>query len=223
VTGHDWSSALLISVDKDPYELINKAVASSARLSGTSKKLADKRVPKSLDYFGWCSWDAFYSAVSPKGLFQGVQSLKKGLTPPKFIIIDDGWQQTDLDSYARGNWVHSQEFIEAESKTMKQAMKYMTEGSSAGATFQSLIEIGKTRSDISLHELAAEHERLSAQRSQDPSNQTWIPWRLVSKTFQKALGSATGIFQGIFIRCYEYCVDPAPNGSLYVPLHHAQN
>lgn len=211
-------------MDTDPYELINKAVTSSARLSGTSKKLSDKTIPKSLDYFGWCSWDAFYSAVSPKGLFMGVQSLQEGLTPPKFIIIDDGWQQTDLDSYAQGKWVHSQEFIEAESKTMKEAMKYMTEGSSAGATFQSLIEIGKTRSDFSLHELAVEHERLSAKSSQDPSSsQTWIPWNLVSKTLQKALGSATGLFQGFFIRCYEYCVDPAPNGSLYVPLHHPQS
>lgn len=49
-------------------------------------------MPKSLDVFGWCTWDAFYSTVSAKGINEGLKSLNDGGTPPKLIIIDDGWQ-----------------------------------------------------------------------------------------------------------------------------------
>lgn len=34
----------------------------------------------------------------PAGIQQGLQSLKDGGVPPKFLIIDDGWQQTGPDS-----------------------------------------------------------------------------------------------------------------------------
>jgi hypothetical protein len=76
----------------DPYELINQGVAAAARLSGTSKALADKELPPSLDLFGWCTWDAFYSTVSARGLQEGLQSFAEGGVQPRLLIIDDGWQ-----------------------------------------------------------------------------------------------------------------------------------
>ncbi|KAK4491878.1 hypothetical protein RD792_002658 [Penstemon davidsonii] len=51
-------------------------------------------MPGMLDWFGWCTWDAFYQDVSPQGIIDGLKSLSEGGTPAKFLIIDDGWQDT---------------------------------------------------------------------------------------------------------------------------------
>ena len=75
--------------------------------------------------FGWCTWDAFYSRVSAEGecpvqcnvlsrsfgqqavsltrplhagISEGLEALKEGGVPPKLLIIDDGWQRTELDA-----------------------------------------------------------------------------------------------------------------------------
>jgi raffinose synthase len=45
-----------------------------------------------VDKFGWCTWDAFYSDVTPEGVLEGVSSLTKAGVQPKTVIIDDGWQ-----------------------------------------------------------------------------------------------------------------------------------
>ncbi|KAL5972350.1 hypothetical protein ACLOJK_041603 [Asimina triloba] len=45
-----------------------------------------------LDWFGWCTWDAFYTDVNPQGIKDGLRSLSEGGTPARFLIIDDGWQ-----------------------------------------------------------------------------------------------------------------------------------
>ncbi|KAF3782823.1 putative galactinol--sucrose galactosyltransferase 2 [Nymphaea thermarum] len=50
-------------------------------------------LPSFLDWFGWCTWDAFYTDVTAEGIEEGLKSLTQGGTPPRFLIIDDGWQQ----------------------------------------------------------------------------------------------------------------------------------
>jgi raffinose synthase len=72
-------------------------VAAAAALSGGAKPRAHKRMPPSLDAFGWCTWDAFYSTVSARGLAEGLASLHSGGVYPRLLIIDDGWQLTDVD------------------------------------------------------------------------------------------------------------------------------
>ncbi|XP_073040177.1 probable galactinol--sucrose galactosyltransferase 2 isoform X2 [Primulina eburnea] len=52
------------------------------------------RRPAHLDWFGWCTWDAFYKDVNPLGIKAGLESFIEGGCPPKFLIIDDGWQDT---------------------------------------------------------------------------------------------------------------------------------
>lgn len=51
-------------------------------------------MPGILDWFGWCTWDAFYSDVNPQGIKDGLMSLSQGGTPARFLLIDDGWQDT---------------------------------------------------------------------------------------------------------------------------------
>ncbi|KAH9678949.1 putative galactinol--sucrose galactosyltransferase 2 [Citrus sinensis] len=54
-----------------------------------------RSLPSFLDWFGWCTWDAFYTDVTAEGVDEGLKSLSAGGTPPKFLIIDDGWQQIE--------------------------------------------------------------------------------------------------------------------------------
>ncbi|XP_071929001.1 probable galactinol--sucrose galactosyltransferase 2 [Coffea arabica] len=62
--------------------------------SGTFALRETKQMPGMLDWFGWCTWDAFYHDVNPQGIKDGLSSLSKGGTPARFLIIDDGWQDT---------------------------------------------------------------------------------------------------------------------------------
>ncbi|KAI3436643.1 hypothetical protein D9Q98_006059 [Chlorella vulgaris] len=96
-----WPSALLVAAGRDPFELLERGVAAAARLSGTAKPRAHKEVPAACEVFGWCTWDAFYSRVSAAGIQEGLRSLAEGGAPPKLCIIDDGWQQTDVDPLYR--------------------------------------------------------------------------------------------------------------------------
>jgi len=43
-------------------------VQAAARMSGGAAPRATKLLPPSIDMFGWCTWDAFYSTVSAKGI-----------------------------------------------------------------------------------------------------------------------------------------------------------
>lgn len=47
------------------------------------------------EYFGWCSWDAFYHEVSHKGIIEKMQELKDKRIPAKWVLIDDGWLDAD--------------------------------------------------------------------------------------------------------------------------------
>lgn len=40
---------------------------------GTFSHLEHKKIPAHLDWFGWCTWDAFYTEVSPQGIREGLQ------------------------------------------------------------------------------------------------------------------------------------------------------
>lgn len=62
-----WDHALLIASGPDPYALIEAAVTKAASYSGDAKPLREKRLPPTIDVFGWCSWDSYYSAVSAQG------------------------------------------------------------------------------------------------------------------------------------------------------------
>eukprot|EP00951_Prasinocladus_malaysianus_P046863 scaffold648010_cov47-Prasinocladus_malaysianus.AAC.4 len=61
------SASLLVAASWDPYSLVESAVASAANLSGGGQPLSSKEVPGTVDFFGWCTWDAFYSRVAAQG------------------------------------------------------------------------------------------------------------------------------------------------------------
>ncbi|KAG1327927.1 putative galactinol--sucrose galactosyltransferase 6 [Cocos nucifera] len=81
----------------DPFAAISGAVAAVKHHLKTFHQRAEKKLPGIVDYFGWCTWDAFYQEVTQEGVESGLRSLTAGGAPPKYVIIDDGWQSVGSD------------------------------------------------------------------------------------------------------------------------------
>ncbi|XP_027068759.2 probable galactinol--sucrose galactosyltransferase 2 [Coffea arabica] len=82
-----------IHAGTNPFEVINQAVKAVEKHMQTFHHRERKKLPSFLDWFGWCTWDAFYTDVTAEGVEEGLTSLSEGGTPPRFLIVDDGWQQ----------------------------------------------------------------------------------------------------------------------------------
>ncbi|CAA2939106.1 probable galactinol--sucrose galactosyltransferase 6 isoform X1 [Olea europaea subsp. europaea] len=95
--GSTFAHSVYISSGTDPYATIYEAISAVKLHLGTFKLRHEKKLPGFVDYFGWCTWDAFYQEVTQEGVEAGLESLTAGGTPPKFIIIDDGWQSVAGD------------------------------------------------------------------------------------------------------------------------------
>ncbi|WCJ36114.1 Galactinol--sucrose galactosyltransferase [Euphorbia peplus] len=87
-----FRSVLYIHVGDDPYTLVTEAMKVIRAHLGTFKLLEEKTTPSIVDKFGWCTWDAFYLNVHPRGVREGVKGLVDGGCPPGLVLIDDGWQ-----------------------------------------------------------------------------------------------------------------------------------
>jgi raffinose synthase len=85
------------AAESDPFAAIAGAVAAAKSAIKTFRVRAEKKLPGIVDYFGWCTWDAFYQDVTQEGVEAGLRSLVAGGAPPKFVIIDDGWQSVGTD------------------------------------------------------------------------------------------------------------------------------
>ncbi|KAL7098370.1 hypothetical protein ACP275_09G013200 [Erythranthe tilingii] len=88
------SEAVFVNSGNNPFELITDSIKILERHKGTFAHINHKKKPAHLDWFGWCTWDAFYKDVNVQGIKEGLESFLEGGCPPKFLIIDDGWQDT---------------------------------------------------------------------------------------------------------------------------------
>lgn len=68
VKGNTWPTVVLVCSGRSIFTLLEHAVAKAASLSGAARPRTAKQLPDSINYFGWCTWDAFYSSVSAKVL-----------------------------------------------------------------------------------------------------------------------------------------------------------
>eukprot|EP00243_Klebsormidium_subtile_P005992 TRINITY_DN248_c0_g1_i3.p1 TRINITY_DN248_c0_g1~~TRINITY_DN248_c0_g1_i3.p1 ORF type:complete len:767 (+),score=194.64 TRINITY_DN248_c0_g1_i3:795-3095(+) len=96
------SSAVYVHSGSDPFAVISDAIRAVEEATSTFNRRAKKTMPKCMDYFGWCTWDAFYTKVTAESLSEGLKSLAEGGTPARFLIIDDGWQSIAADSPGEG-------------------------------------------------------------------------------------------------------------------------
>lgn len=95
--GSTFTHSVYISCGTDPFSTIQDAIKAVKLHLKTFRLRHEKKLPGIVDYFGWCTWDAFYQDVTQEGVEAGLESLKSGGTPPKFVIIDDGWQSVGSD------------------------------------------------------------------------------------------------------------------------------
>jgi raffinose synthase len=78
-------------------QAMTRALAAAHDVLGTFKFVSEKKTPTWCDTLGWCTWDAFYQEVSHDNVVRGLTSLKKAGIEPKFMILDDGWLDSDGD------------------------------------------------------------------------------------------------------------------------------
>ncbi|CAN4113047.1 unnamed protein product [Withania somnifera] len=95
--GSTFNEAVYVHVGCDPFVVITEAIRAVKLHLKTFRQRHEKKLPGIVDYFGWCTWDAFYQEVTQEGVEAGLESLTAGGIPPKFIIIDDGWQSVGGD------------------------------------------------------------------------------------------------------------------------------
>ncbi|XP_075508934.1 putative galactinol--sucrose galactosyltransferase 6 [Primulina tabacum] len=129
ILASNFTHSVYISAGTDPFRAINEAITAVKLHLGTFKLRQEKKLPRLVDYFGWCTWDAFYQEVTEEGVEAGLESLKAGGTPPKFVIIDDGWQLVG------GDEDKTQE-IEEEASQVKQSKLLRLTGIKENSKFQ---------------------------------------------------------------------------------------
>nr|XP_009769544.1 PREDICTED: probable galactinol--sucrose galactosyltransferase 6 [Nicotiana sylvestris] len=95
--GSAFNQAVYVHAGCDPFIVITEAIRAVKLHLKTFRQRHEKKLPGIVDYFGWCTWDAFYQEVTQEGVEAGLESLTAGGVPPKFVIIDDGWQSVGAD------------------------------------------------------------------------------------------------------------------------------
>ncbi|XP_022731627.1 LOW QUALITY PROTEIN: probable galactinol--sucrose galactosyltransferase 6 [Durio zibethinus] len=98
-----FTHSIFIHAGIDPFSTITEAIRAVKLHLKTFRQRHEKKLPGIVDYFGWCTWDAFYQDVTQEGVEAGLESLASGGTPPKFVIIDDGWQSVGGDPQQEEN------------------------------------------------------------------------------------------------------------------------
>lgn len=97
VKASTFDAIAYVHVCDNPYNIMKEAYSALRVHLNTFRLLEEKAPPSLINKFGWCTWDAFYLTVDPTGIWHGVQDFVEGGAPPRFLIIDDGWQSINLD------------------------------------------------------------------------------------------------------------------------------
>ncbi len=84
--------AVFVSTGRDPYAMADAGARAVMKRLGTGKLRREKPLPGFADDFGWCTWNSFYEEVSADKVRAGLASFAAGSVEPRFIILDDGWQ-----------------------------------------------------------------------------------------------------------------------------------
>jgi len=85
------TQALFIAKGNDFYKLCTDAMKEIRCNLKTFRLKSEKIVPKFIDYFGWCTWDAFYQTVSEEKVLNALKKWKDSGINLKMMILDDGW------------------------------------------------------------------------------------------------------------------------------------
>ncbi len=87
----------VLTENENTFDLIKQTITEIGTVIKKEPFIENKRYPEKLDYFGWCSWDAFYQTVNEKGIVEKIQELNEQNVPVKWVMIDDGWSEIKDD------------------------------------------------------------------------------------------------------------------------------
>jgi hypothetical protein len=183
---------------------------------------------------------SFYSAVSASGLADAVQSLSSGGVPPRWVVIDDGWQCTEVDEPYRnipteqlkqqllkekaektGDVSLREAYLEGEMEALGQAAKEIPAGTAMGAYLQEIRASGPPEADldaaVDYHALARQHVITGSADLEGAAlvqaRHKPLVIRAVASIFQYVVGLIVGAFQALVVLFYQWVVDPAEHGT----------
>ncbi len=91
-------TALVAVDDENPYEAIKKGFEIIKKENLIKVQLKkDKKYPETLEYLGWCTWNAFYHDVTEKDIINKMEEFKEKNIPVRWVLIDDGWSEYNDD------------------------------------------------------------------------------------------------------------------------------
>ncbi|KAI3939365.1 hypothetical protein MKW98_022233 [Papaver atlanticum] len=123
--------AVFMNYGDNPFELMKESMKILEKHLGTFALRESKKMPGMLDWFGWCTWDAFYQEVNPQGIKEGLKSLSEGGTPARFLIVDDGWQDIDNEFQKDGEPMVEGSQFGGRLVSVRENSKFRTEGNEA--------------------------------------------------------------------------------------------
>ena len=111
----------LISVDgENPYELIRRGfeILEEEKLINVQLKKY-KKYPETLNYLGWCTWNAFYHDVTEDGIIGKMEEFREKGIPVRWVLIDDGWSEYNDDMTLRSIYEDKTKFPGGLKQTVK--------------------------------------------------------------------------------------------------------
>ncbi|MGN1098929.1 MAG: Sip1-related alpha-galactosidase [Christensenellales bacterium] len=86
--------------DEDPYMAMEKGYLDIADRLKSFKLLKDKKIPRFADYFGYCTYNAFYDDISEDALMQVARAFRENGMTIGFVVLDAGWEKYEGDKLA---------------------------------------------------------------------------------------------------------------------------
>eukprot|EP01018_Ginkgo_biloba_P035133 Gb_34624 [translate_table: standard] len=167
VTTASLTHSLFIKAGTDPFKVVTDAVRAVELHMQTFHHREGKKMPGILDWFGWCTWDAFYQDVDAEGVeevdtygFRGpgqcknwkrllttdfIFSLSEGGAPPRFVIIDDGWQSVEKPEEAAEKELLSRLIHIKENKKFQKDVKEDERPEDLAQGIQHIVQIAKEK------------------------------------------------------------------------------
>lgn len=96
--------AFAIGEGQDIYKTIKATFQTSAKHHPMKPLLREQKCyPALFDKLGWCSWNAFYTAVNADGIVAKADEFLEKNIPVKWMLIDDGWLSIEKDALTSFN------------------------------------------------------------------------------------------------------------------------
>lgn len=86
---------MIVGFGEDPYALFKNLYQDAMSAMNSTENLVEKKkYPETLEYLGWCTWNALDMgrSMSEERVIQGVESFYDKGIRLGWLIIDDGWQ-----------------------------------------------------------------------------------------------------------------------------------